>query len=67
MGFPSCRVGIRAAAGAASVTAPTAAQLVEEWPYLEGEVLLSGQLHQGLIPHGAHRTSRCQGWAAELA
>ena len=65
---------------------------VEDWPYLEGDVLrqtrsrkvcmtchwfrhhaggncipvLTCQLHQGLIAHGAHLTSRCQGWTDDM-
>jgi hypothetical protein len=61
---------------------------IEEWSYLDSEVLvktrsrkvcmtchwfrhhagvscipvLTCQLHQGLIAHGEHLTSRCQGW-----
>ncbi|MCP9880877.1 galactose oxidase [Cyanobium sp. Alchichica 3B3-8F6] len=49
---------------------------VEEWPYLEADTLLRArsrkvcipvltcQLHQGLIAHGEHLTSRCQGWTS---
>ena len=65
---------------------------VEEWPYLDTEVLLKTrsrkvcmtchwfrhqagpncipvltcQLHQGLIAHGEHLTSRCQGWTDDM-
>ena len=65
---------------------------VEEWPYLDQEVLLTTrsrkvcmtchwfrhhagvncipvltcQLHQGLISHGEHLTSRCQGWTDDM-
>ena len=65
---------------------------VEEWPYLDGVVLvktrsrkvcmtchwfrhlagancipvLTCQLHQGLIAHGEHLTSRCQGWTDDM-
>ncbi len=28
--------------------------------------LLTCQLHQGLIAHGEHLTSRCQGWTNDL-
>jgi hypothetical protein len=65
---------------------------VEEWPYLDEDVLLKTrsrkvcmtchwfrhhagancipvltcQLHQGLITHGEHLTSRCQGWTDDM-
>jgi len=65
---------------------------IEEWPYLDSEVLvktrsrkvcmtchwfrhhagvnciplLTCQLHQGLIAHGEHLTSRCQGWTDDM-
>jgi hypothetical protein len=29
--------------------------------------VLTCQLHQGLIAHGEHLTSRCQGWTDDLA
>jgi hypothetical protein len=29
--------------------------------------LLTCQLHQGLIAHGEHLTSRCQGWTNDMA
>jgi hypothetical protein len=29
--------------------------------------LLTCQLHQGLIAHGEHLTSRCQGWTDDMA
>ena len=29
--------------------------------------LLACQLHQGLIAHGEHLTSRCQGWTNDMA
>ncbi|MFM1812441.1 MAG: hypothetical protein RLZZ336_1379 [Cyanobacteriota bacterium] len=32
-----------------------------------GIPLLTCQLHQGLITHGAHLTSRCQGWTDAMA
>ncbi|MGL6134328.1 MAG: galactose oxidase [Prochlorococcaceae cyanobacterium] len=64
-------------------------QPVEEWPFLDQQVLvpsrsrhvcmtcywfrhhagvnsipvLTYQLHQGLIAHGEHLTSRCQSWS----
>ena len=28
--------------------------------------LLTCQLHQGLIAHGEHRTSRCQAWTDDM-
>jgi hypothetical protein len=28
--------------------------------------LLTCQLHQGLIPQGAHLLNRCQGWTADM-
>jgi hypothetical protein len=28
--------------------------------------LLTCQLHQGLIAHGEHLTSRCQGWTDDM-
>jgi hypothetical protein len=65
---------------------------IEEWSYLDSEVLvktrsrkacmtchwfrhqagvncipvLTCQLHQGLIAHGEHLTSRCRGWTDDL-
>jgi hypothetical protein len=65
---------------------------VEDWPYLESDVLvktrsrkvcmtchwfrhhsgvngiplLTCQLHQGLIAHGEHLTSSCQGWTDDM-
>jgi len=65
---------------------------IEEWPYLDGDVLLKTRsrkvcttchrfrhhagvncipvltcrLHQGLITHGEHLTSRCQGWTDDM-
>jgi hypothetical protein len=65
---------------------------VEEWPYLDSDVIVQGrnrkvcmtchwfrhhagvncipvltcQLHQGLIAHGEHLTSRCQGWTDDM-
>ena len=48
---------------------------VDEWPYLDEGVLLKTRsrkicmtchLHQGLIAHGEHLTSRCQGWTDDL-
>ena len=50
----------------------------EAWPYLDEGVLrpsrsrkvcipvLTCQLHQGLIAHGEHLTSRCQGWTDDM-
>ena len=47
----------------------------EEWPYLDEGTLLKTrsrkvcmicQLHQGLIAHGEHLVSRCQGWNADM-
>ena len=32
-----------------------------------GIPLLTCQLHQGLIAHGQHLSSRCQGWSDDLA
>ena len=32
----------------------------------DGIPLLTCQLHQGLIAHGAHLTSRCQGWTDDM-
>jgi len=29
--------------------------------------VLTCQLHQGLIAHGEHLTSRCQGWTDDMA
>jgi hypothetical protein len=29
--------------------------------------VLNCQLHQGLIAHGEHLTSRCQGWTDDMA
>jgi hypothetical protein len=29
--------------------------------------LLTCQLHQGLLAHGEHLTSRCQGWTKDMA
>ncbi|MEB3104366.1 MAG: hypothetical protein VKN17_01145 [Cyanobacteriota bacterium] len=48
---------------------------VEEWPYLDKGVLvktrsrkvcMSGHLRQGLIAHGEHLVSRCQGWTDDM-
>ena len=48
----------------------------EEWPYLDEGTLLKTrsrkvcmicQLHQGLIAHGEHLVSRCQGWTDDMA
>jgi hypothetical protein len=33
---------------------------------VNGIPLLTCQLHQGLIAHGEHLTSRCQGWTDHL-
>ena len=48
---------------------------IEDWPWLDQAVLRSSrsrkvcmtcQLHQGLIAHGEHLTSRCQGWTDDM-
>ena len=48
---------------------------IEEWHYLNEDVLLktrsrkvcmTDELHQGLITHGEHLTSRCQGWTDDM-
>jgi hypothetical protein len=50
---------------------PSRTDEIEDWPYLDEAVLLrtrsrkvcmTCQLHQGLIAHGEHLTSHCQGW-----
>ena len=55
---------------------PSRIEPIEEWLYLDKAVLLKTrsrkvcmtcQLHQGLIAHGEHLTSRCQGWTYDMA
>ena len=38
---------------------------IEDWPWLD-QAVLTCQLHQGLIAHGEHLTSRCQGWTDDM-
>ena len=71
---------------------PSRDEAIEDWPWLNQEVLrtsrsnqacmtchffrhhpgpdsiplLTCQQHQGLIAHGDHLTSRCQGWTEDL-
>lgn len=54
---------------------PTRPHPIEQWPWLEQDVLipsrsrqvcLTGQLHQGLIAAGEHITHRCPGWTDNL-
>jgi hypothetical protein len=47
---------------------------LEQWIWSNGsprcpgakQLPIPAQLHQGLIAHGEHLTSRCQGWSDEM-